>query len=361
MARIILHIGTHKTGTTGMQRALFAQREQLSRNGICYDPWPACLSGTKYAHHGLAHRLARFDPDDRKVLDKYRLRIERGLARGEDVIISAEPFYRQIAAGIPEDPDRARIKFLDRTADYFADFPVEISICFRRPDCMAESMFKEQAVSIGNEVDFLPWLNKCAMRFDYSARIREFEERFGTTKVWCFEDAITRGLITSFFDEHGLNFSGLSDAKADRKSLSCAATMWLLRANQSEQDMSVSERRVRWYYAVSQHAHARLKLVGKKTFWADAETRDDFISVALTDFSRRDFWTLPTDNPDPVTWSKKNQDEVTSHYEKWLTRNQILLKMRKDAKLSPYDPDSKIPLKKRFRYLPWQIKDWLRR
>lgn len=143
MARIILHVGTHKTGTTALQRALFSQRDLLLECGICYDPYQRILSGLKSSHHGFAQRLARFNSDDQTVLADYRLRLEHALAQGLDVIISAESFYRHVDAGVLDDPDAARISFLDRVADYFSGMPVEVSICFRRPDRMADSMFKE--------------------------------------------------------------------------------------------------------------------------------------------------------------------------------------------------------------------------
>lgn len=360
MARIILHIGTHKTGTTGLQRSLFAQRDILRENGICYDPWPGVLSGLKYAHHGLAHRLARFDNDDQKVLANYRLRLEQALTREQDVIISAEPFYRHVAAGMEDDPEGARAKFLDRTADYFSGLPVEVSVCFRRPDRMAESMFKEQSVSTNNSIDFLPWLKKFSMRFDYSIRIKEFEERFGSIKVWCFEDATANGLVTSFLGQHGLEISALSEAERDRKSVSTRAAMWLLRTKQSRKGLSVSERHIRWYYAASKHAHPILSHQSSESLWLDAQSRNRFLDAALVNCRCADFWREPTDEPKQVSWTTEDQNLVTTHYHRWLMRNQVLLKMRKSARLSPYDDDSKIPLKTRLWYLPRQIKERFR-
>lgn len=355
MARIILHIGTHKTGTTGMQRALFEQRNRLLECGISYDPWPGVLWGLKYAHHGLAHRLARFDSEDQKVLANYRLRIEQSLSLGLDVILSAEPFYRQVAAGMLNDPCAARIHFLDRAADYFKGLPVEVSVCFRRPDRMAESLFKEQAVSTENKLEYLPWLEKFSSRFDYAARLAEFENRFGTAKAWCFEHAVQKGLMPTFLEQHGLTVPGVGDAKADRKSVSARAALWLLSAKRAVEGMGVSERHVRWYYVASNHAHSKLAHCRGEAFWPGVETRDRFLRAALVDFRHADFWSQRDDTSQLVNWTAEDQSEVESHFEKWAQRSSVLLKMRKAAKLAPYDSDDAIPRSVKWEFLPKRI------
>ena len=356
MARIILHIGTHKTGTTGLQQSLFEQREALKECGISYDPWPRVLWSLKYAHHGLAHRLARFDSEDQEVLGNYRLRLEQALEQGIDVIISAEPFYRQVAASMRNDPDVARIQFLDRVADYFKGLPVEVSVCFRRPDRMAESLFKEQAVSTDNKLFFLPWLDKFSPRFDYAARLAEFEQRFGPAKVWCFEHAVRKGLMPTFLELHGLTVPEFEDAKADRKSVSARAALWVLSAKRAVEGMSASERLVRWYYAASNHAHSKLAHCRGEAFWPDVETRDRFLRAALVDFGHADFWSLPADTSQQVHWTAEDQREVEAHFENWAQRSSVLLEMRKAAKLAPYDSDDAIPRAVKWKFLSKRIR-----
>ena len=356
MARIILHIGTHKTGTTGMQRALFEQRSRLKECGISYDPWPGVLGHLKYAHHGLAHRLASFEPEDKQVLADYRLRLEQALSQGEDVIISAEPFYRQVAAGLPDDPNAARVCFMGRVADYFKGLTVEVSVCLRRPDLLAESMFKEQAVSTDNKLEFLPWLDKFAPRFDYIARLAEFEQRFGPAKVWCFEHAVRKGLMPTFLELHGLTVPEFEDAKADRKSVSARAALWVLSAKRAVEGMSASERLVRWYYAASNHAHSKLAHCRGEAFWPDVETRDRFLRAALVDFCHADFWSQPDDTPHLVNWTAEDQIVVEAHFEAWAQRSSVLLEMRKAAKLAPYDSDDAIPRAVKWKFLSKRIR-----
>ncbi|SFA74740.1 hypothetical protein SAMN05421688_0564 [Poseidonocella pacifica] len=100
MPRIFLHAGTHKTGTTTIQRALFANREMLASNGIWYDPGADLFGGTRHAAISFAHQLAYADDvatDTR--FQTYRERIEHALSEGQDIIISAEPLYRMVMGG----------------------------------------------------------------------------------------------------------------------------------------------------------------------------------------------------------------------------------------------------------------------
>ncbi len=355
MARIILHVGTHKTGTTALQRALFAQRDLLLKSGICYDPWNRVLRGLKSSHHGFAQRLATFNLEDQANLAKYRLRLEQSLEQGLDVIISAESFYRHVDTEILDNHDAARVSFLDRVADFFSGLPVEVSICFRRPDRMAESMFKERAVNSDTKLEFLPYLEKFSERFDYVARVSEFEQRFGPAKVWCFEAAVAKGLVPAFLEQHGLLVPRIADAKAERKSISTRAVMWLQLAKRSVENMKKSERKTRWYYAASNHAHPSLAHTRGDVFWPDAETRDKFLRGVLSNFGNADFWNLPDEIPKEVTWTDKDHCEVEEHFEKWQQASSVLLQMRKMSKLAPYDSDDKIPRAIRLSFLPQRI------
>ena len=48
MSRLVLHIGTHKTGTSSLQNAFWRRREMLATHGIIYPDF-----GTAHSHHGL--------------------------------------------------------------------------------------------------------------------------------------------------------------------------------------------------------------------------------------------------------------------------------------------------------------------
>ena len=120
--------------------------------------------------------------------------------------------------------------------------------------------------------------------------------------------------------------------------------------------MSMSERKIRWYYAASKHAHPALAHSRGDVFWPDSETRDSFLRGVLSNFRHADFWSFPDEIPQEVNWTDKDHREVEVHFEKWAQANSVLLQMRKEAKLAPYDPDSAIPRSVRREFLPQRIK-----
>src|SRR5688572_14535297 len=79
--RLILHAGTHKTGTTSIQAALAENRRWLSERGFVYPQ----LSFCSRSHNGFAHRLALAGKGE-----SLRLELQRAVAGGHAAIMSAE-------------------------------------------------------------------------------------------------------------------------------------------------------------------------------------------------------------------------------------------------------------------------------
>ena len=53
--RLILHAGTHKTGTTSIQKALFDNRVLLREYGLIYPDGRGVYRKERLAHHGFVH------------------------------------------------------------------------------------------------------------------------------------------------------------------------------------------------------------------------------------------------------------------------------------------------------------------
>ncbi len=90
MARVVLHAGLHKTGTTALQAFLLDAREELRRHGSLY-PRAGALDWLGGGHHNIAWQLAgdrRFEARFGTVDD-----VAREIAASEmDAILSAEDF-----------------------------------------------------------------------------------------------------------------------------------------------------------------------------------------------------------------------------------------------------------------------------
>jgi hypothetical protein len=92
MARIVLHVGTHKTATTTLQNTLGANRARLAERGIVY---PKIRPGN--AHHSLATQWIELPDTYRNPAPAAELwREVAAMARDPDatVILSSEEFSR---------------------------------------------------------------------------------------------------------------------------------------------------------------------------------------------------------------------------------------------------------------------------
>ena len=58
MVKIFVHIGTHKTGTTSIQKFARSNEEKLKMKGFFYPGYSILGKKEHYGHHHIAHALA---------------------------------------------------------------------------------------------------------------------------------------------------------------------------------------------------------------------------------------------------------------------------------------------------------------
>src|SRR5262245_1338144 len=139
--RLILHAGTHKTGTTSIQTALAVSRRWLGTRGVCYPK----LDQRGRAHNHFAHRIAMANEAD---LDGLRTEFRRSINMGQTVLVSAEELSARITGtqywdGFtdPDFPARKQA-YMERLRKVFSDFDeVTVHICFRHAAEYAESLY----------------------------------------------------------------------------------------------------------------------------------------------------------------------------------------------------------------------------
>jgi hypothetical protein len=98
MSEIIVHIGTHKTGTTTIQDTLFHNRARLRAHGIVY-PHIAPFA----PHHPLVTEwiaLPERYRGRRPALEAWRLLVRAHAGRDRTVLVSSEEFSRLKPAGV---------------------------------------------------------------------------------------------------------------------------------------------------------------------------------------------------------------------------------------------------------------------
>jgi hypothetical protein len=347
MGSIVLHVGTHKTGTTTLQGALFEKREALKEKGIYYPSGWEVFGGNRElpsarAHFRFAEALTKTDAASAEKIARFREHILAAATQYRHVVLSAESFYRHIfpdhgqkvAAQAKYDLHEA---YLDRLAGFVEGLDSCAVIYFRRPDAFAESMYAESAVNSMNSAPFEKFITADRMRYDYKFHLDALRRRFAT-RALCFEGAVGTGLLASFFEVLGTD-PGEWDARSERVSISKNAVQWIMWQKRAG-DMSQQDRRRRWLFALQDEQADLLATPKEMSFWASDEDRSAFNAKALEGF---DEFTFPepraTLTPLPA-WTAQRHEAVESVYQDWKGRNEERLRWREANFLAPFvDPN----------------------
>ena len=288
--KLILHAGTHKTGTTAIQAFAARHRDALAARGVLYPDLAPLGRVHRYPQHVFAHALA--DKDAALTADGAArlagLWAEAAARDGRTVLISAEPLYRhrlRAAAGGQDAGWRAsRGRYLDRLAAALAPFEVEVVLVFRRPDDYARSLFQENARLTSRRAwDSFPAFRAHAeggsLRYAQNAEL--FAERFGRVRGLIYED-LPRGdgFCPAFFAALGLDVGGLAPVGVVRESLDPAETLVKLALDRR---FGGAKRNVALRKFVKSPAVAALLAErlgpGPFGFWESAEARAAFLAT----------------------------------------------------------------------------------
>ena len=194
MGRLIIHAGTHKTGTTTIQRALASRRGKLLARGLWYPGYQFLGRRDHYAHIGMANGLAGDHPNMPPELAQRFFRTVAAKAEEHEVtLVSAEPLYRQVLAPVPpqrmatrEEYWQARGAFIAHLRELVGDG--EIVLVFRRQADFAESIYQEHVKVTRYSRDFRSFVSEFWFHFLYEEQYRAWAEHFSTVRVLRFED-----------------------------------------------------------------------------------------------------------------------------------------------------------------------------
>ena len=185
--RLILHIGTHKTGTTSIQYWFAHNGASLARQGAYYPDLYAGKNnpGQHFVAHAAAGERKAGAPKGGKRVEALIDRLRH--APGDVAMVSTELFSVIDPAPI---------------ADIFAEFDCEVLCILRRQDEFLESMYRELVKSSffdGDKDDFLKAVTagkpltiftdnanltlKGVLPFDYAAMLDRWATLFGSDKV----------------------------------------------------------------------------------------------------------------------------------------------------------------------------------
>lgn len=160
---LVLHIGTHKTGTSTLQSVLTRAAPRLAERGVSY---VAAGRENRIAHHPLAWGLRGRYSTGMEVWEGARAEINASTAPIQ--VLSTEGFWY-------EDP--AEVK---RQLAFAGE--VRIVAYLRRQDAFLQSLYK-QAVSSGRKTNFQDWLSEFGYRGDYLTVIDRWADAFGRDAI----------------------------------------------------------------------------------------------------------------------------------------------------------------------------------
>jgi hypothetical protein len=156
---LVLHIGTHKTGTSALQTYLSRRSEALEQAGVRYVQ--SARSAGK-AHHELPWAIRGKRGAE---MSAWRdLRAELDANSSVENIVSSEGFWYSDPAAVKAELQDVR--------------DVRIVMYLRRQDKYLQSLYK-QSVTGGRKTAFSDWLEKSRERGNYLAVVERWAAQFG--------------------------------------------------------------------------------------------------------------------------------------------------------------------------------------
>jgi len=207
--RLLLHIGTHKTGTSALQSALDAAREPLLRqHGVLYPdtrrpPWP------ELPKHCSVYQAAASEDPALQARERDALLTEFAASGAHTLLISEE--------GLSE-PDERVARFFAPMAERF---DIEVLCLLRRQDLFVEALFNQFAREAARR-EARPILTfarapATRARLDYHALLTRWSTLPARVHALDFDGPAVRGpgLMAAFEAAIGLPPLGLPDRRAN--------------------------------------------------------------------------------------------------------------------------------------------------
>lgn len=336
--RLVFHVGSHKTGTTAMQRRFAAMRPELQRDGLLYPDLAPFFGGgaSQPTHAAVVEAAIRQDAASRERLARFADHLADQAQDGATVFLSSETAYRLAADGIDWEDETfwdARRRLLDRLASAFAAFDLSFLLCLRRPDGLAESHFAESAAATPACWPFDAFVQMKSYRYAYARQVALFRS-VAPTRVLQYEAARRSGLMASACEAIGVPPVGEPE-RLVRQSIAVRAQCWMQSAK-AEGALSARDRDRRWLFALERRDDAPFD-GGPTTLWPSAARRREFVATALTGFTELPFAPVEDELPPPCHWDRADQHRADDMFRAWQTRHLPRLQTREKAGLRPFE------------------------
>lgn len=320
--RLIIHAGTHKTGTTSIQNVLTAHREDLAKQGILYPDHTPFLDGSRKAHHSFAQALVGIDEPKRSAADQFIEHIKQTAGPNDVVILSSESIYRHVCdtsnfKDLPQkDYWEYRLCYLERLRDAVEDTNPEILLYLRSHDTFAESAYKEWIINKSHtDLSFFDWIEENYPLLDYNRQISAFQQIFPTVTIRSYEHAKDEGLLSAFFRELGPTPPPRSANR--RASPDARLILWIRHSR-------CGTWKQRRHFASSDTGRTLFNDRQNPTLWPSTESRDAFIQrFDEGPYGASFFSDFPSKTIDPAYISDHDIRSIDEIFLDWLKNQEV--------------------------------------
>lgn len=191
--KLLLHIGTHKTGTTSIQRFCSSNRATLREHGLWYPSTDVGRFPGHYAHHRVSHAIAgkdeAFGPRD---AGDFFNRVRRKMNSNETILVSAEPLYRHVLPD-PATADDGRsaaerqqddfVRYAQSVRHHTRKFDVTVLVMLRRQDHFLESLYAEHVLATAYTRSIDAFERGRRHLLDFDARLDGWARAFGDENI----------------------------------------------------------------------------------------------------------------------------------------------------------------------------------
>ena len=212
--RLILHVGTHKTGTTTLQALMAAHRPALAAAGVCY-PDTTRSSVPHLPKHSSLFEALTAGPE--AFAREYGLITEEFARSGAHTLVLSE-----------EGLSGPRCFEFGAMARFAEAFDVTVVCYLRRQDRLVEALWNQYCREGHEKRQIAHYIGRARvlLRLDY-LRMLAFWETVGAVRAVSYDRAVrSAGLVPSFVDVTGLPLPAGADRRENvSPSMSCAAVL----------------------------------------------------------------------------------------------------------------------------------------
>lgn len=290
---LYLHVGTHKTGTTAVQRYCAQNRKYLESLGISYPSFALDRKGG-VGHHRVFYRMLneKRHTEVSPIFDTWSR--DPVLSEGGSMLLSAEPIWRLgIGSGTSK---KRRQRFLERMASYLKEFNVTVVAAFRRPDLFAASMYQELVRQHHIHMPSLSVWARDPDRYspgyyllgEYYLNLTLLGREFGHPLVLDYGDlGVSGNIVPSFLSKLGVETfetEGLSRSNSGLPHIETAVKNY---ANQyiSDFDHGVGYKFIDWMRSEDIYAEIVSHFPPDATLWDSLSDQENYVESRLADIA----------------------------------------------------------------------------